>query len=195
MDYLTRLQMRLSAADPKEREEQSKEMHKEEDADVTARNGSDDDERETDDVDVHHVEACEKTGKLKAVNTDGSFVYVDAPAITDETSANAAIAAALDAARKAKSAGKEAAADATRRGGGIWEVRFDHRRRKVQNASAVEKYKAEWDQEVAYAATSVQRAEWLAMTQEERDREMASDRSAATPCTSTSRDGTPRRML
>ena len=38
--------------------------------------------------------------------------------------------------------------------------------------SAAEKYKAEWDQEVAYAATSVQRAEWLAMSQEERDRAM-----------------------
>ena len=115
MDYLTRLQMRLSAADPKEREEQSKEMHKEEDADVHARNGSDDDERETDDVDVHHVEACEKTGKLKAVNTDGSFVYVDAPAITDEASANAAIAAALDAARKPRARRRLR----RRRGGGL----------------------------------------------------------------------------
>ena len=170
MDYLTRLQMRLSAADPKEREEQSKEMHKEEDADVTARDGSDDDEGETDDVDVHHVEACEKTGKLKAVNTDGSFVYVDAPAITDETSANAAIAAALDAAHKAKSAGKEAAADAAAAAFGKFGLITAAEKYK---ASAAEKYKAEWDQEVAYAATSVQRAEWLAMTQEERDREMA----------------------
>ena len=170
MDYLTRLQMRLSAADPKEREEQSKEMHKEEDADVHAR-GSDDDERE-DDVEVHHVEACEKTGKLKAVNTDGSFVYVDAPAITDEASANAAIAAASNAAREARAAGKEAAADAATAAFRKLGLTVDDAA-KTYKVSAAEKYKAEWDQEVAYAATSVQRAEWLAMTQEERDREMA----------------------
>ena len=186
VDYLQRLEMRLSAADPKEREEQSKEMHKEEDA-FERHRGSDDNDERDDDVDVHHVETCEKTGKLKAVNTDGSFVYVDENlAVTDEASANAAIAAAVDAAREARAAGKEAAADANAAIAAAVDAAREARAAgkelaadaaaaafsKFGSITAAEKYKAEWDQEVAYAATSVQRAEWLAMTQEERDRAM-----------------------
>ena len=84
------------------------------------------------------------------------------------SAADDAIAAALDAARHAKSGGgANDAADAAA-------ATFAAVGKSSNgNRSAAEKFSDDWDKEREAGATSIQRAEWLAMSTTERDAEMA----------------------
>jgi hypothetical protein len=107
--------------------------------------------------------------KYAAAMVKDASIVDDVVGSQSSSAADDAIAAALDAARHAKSGGgANDAADAaaatfaavgkSSNGGG---------------RSAAEKFSDDWDKEREAGATSIQRAEWLAMSTTERDAEMA----------------------
>ena len=106
--------------------------------------------------------------KYAAAMVKDASIVDDVVGSQSSSAADDAIAAALDAARHAKSGGgANDAADAAA-------ATFAAVGKSSNgNRSAAEKFSDDWDKEREAGATSIQRAEWLAMSTTERDAEMA----------------------